>query len=313
MRSFRDAIVRRIAGSRGFRITAEGRWFLLITLGVGIAAMNTGNNLLYLALGMNLSLVILSGLLSESSLRGLRVEVKPVTEAFAGRDAYIAVTCSAASKRFPGFSPDVRLSLDGRHPVVRFPDVRPGREATRLVPFRFGRRGEVPPPEGRVSTLFPFGLFEKSAPISAGLSLVVYPEPADSPLPGESQDAEGPEKVPAASGRPGPWILGAREMVPSDAMRDIHWKASARLGKWMAKEREKEAGAAMDLVVPRDLPPEEFERALSRACGLVLRWEREGRPYRIRIGDGPGVGPECPGRRTAALSLLALAAADSAR
>ncbi len=50
---------------RRLRITFEGKAFLLITLGVGAAAINTGNNLLYLAFSMNLSLIVVSGFLSE--------------------------------------------------------------------------------------------------------------------------------------------------------------------------------------------------------------------------------------------------------
>jgi len=37
---------------RKLKFTREGKYFLGITLGVGFAAINTGNNLLYLLLGM---------------------------------------------------------------------------------------------------------------------------------------------------------------------------------------------------------------------------------------------------------------------
>ena len=45
---------------RKLKFTREGKYFLGITLGVGFAAINTGNNLLYLLLGMMLSLIIVS-------------------------------------------------------------------------------------------------------------------------------------------------------------------------------------------------------------------------------------------------------------
>ena len=44
-----------------------------MTLLVGFGAINTGNNLLYLLLGMMLALILLSGVLSETTLRKLRV------------------------------------------------------------------------------------------------------------------------------------------------------------------------------------------------------------------------------------------------
>ena len=43
---------------RRLKFTREGKFFVGITLGVGFAAINTGNNLLYLLLGMLLALII---------------------------------------------------------------------------------------------------------------------------------------------------------------------------------------------------------------------------------------------------------------
>ena len=56
---------RRLRPPRKLKITREGKYFIGITFGVGFAAINTGNNLLYLLLGMLLSLIVVSGVLSE--------------------------------------------------------------------------------------------------------------------------------------------------------------------------------------------------------------------------------------------------------
>ena len=58
---------------RKLKFTREGKYYLGITLGVGFAAINTGNNLLYLLLGMLLSLMLVSGVMSDLSLRRLTV------------------------------------------------------------------------------------------------------------------------------------------------------------------------------------------------------------------------------------------------
>ena len=65
------AALRRMGPNRRIRFTAQGIWITLLTLGVGFAALNTGNNLLYLVLGMMLTLIGVSGLLSERSLQRL--------------------------------------------------------------------------------------------------------------------------------------------------------------------------------------------------------------------------------------------------
>jgi uncharacterized protein (DUF58 family) len=101
-----------------------------------------------------------------------------------------------------------------------------------------------------------------------------------------------------------------REHLPGDALRDVHWKASARLGRLVVKERERgRRREATIRVEPRE-EGERFEGELSRACGSVVSFAREGRPFRLLAAghvvadDGGG------GSRDEALSLLALLRAD---
>ena len=56
---------------RSTSVTSEGVQFLLFTMAIGIAAINTGNNLFYLLLAMMLSLVLISGIAAEYCLRRL--------------------------------------------------------------------------------------------------------------------------------------------------------------------------------------------------------------------------------------------------
>ena len=52
---------------------AVGKYFLGITLGVGFAAINSGANLLHAIFGALMALILGSGVLSESTLRRVRV------------------------------------------------------------------------------------------------------------------------------------------------------------------------------------------------------------------------------------------------
>ena len=80
-------IHRRMSPPRALTATRAGKFMVGITLGVGFGAVNTGNNLLFLLLGMMLSLILASGILSEAVLRGLDVSRDPPTRCFAGREA----------------------------------------------------------------------------------------------------------------------------------------------------------------------------------------------------------------------------------
>ncbi|HBO70544.1 MAG TPA: hypothetical protein DD658_10690 [Deltaproteobacteria bacterium] len=297
---------------RSLRITFSGKGFIALTLGVGAAAVNTGNNLLYLAFSMNLSLIILSGILSEGSIRGVRVAIRHASEAFAGRPSFLVLTCSAPGKRFPAVSLAVTPGPPVACGTVRFPVIPPGGSADRVVEWRPSRRGSVPPFSCTISTRFPFGLFEKSRRLMVpASSLLVYPEPESSGATELLRSGELPDGGQTPAGRQGPMVRGAREHMPADPVREIHWKASAKRGRWMVKEREAEPDRVVDIRVPLSSPEEQLERHLSRACGLVLRLEREGRLYRLRIGRGPSVEPSQADRRRRALFFLATAEAES--
>src|SRR5436305_8450931 len=69
------------------RLTKIGTSFVLFTVCAGFAAINTGNNSLYIGLSFMLGALMLSGVASKGGLKHLRVELESVDEAWAGRVA----------------------------------------------------------------------------------------------------------------------------------------------------------------------------------------------------------------------------------
>jgi len=65
------------------RPTKEGVTFLGLSLFVGFAALNTGNNLLYLTFGMMLSFIVASGIISMINLSMIEVKFDPPEDVFA--------------------------------------------------------------------------------------------------------------------------------------------------------------------------------------------------------------------------------------
>src|SRR3989442_3032730 len=94
--------------------TRDGWWCLGAALGLGFAAINTGNNLLYLLVSMLLGLVVVSGILSEQSIRGLRVEPLPPGELFAGRPALLAARILNRKRSRTSYSVTLEVA-DGGH------------------------------------------------------------------------------------------------------------------------------------------------------------------------------------------------------
>src|SRR6195256_4269106 len=248
---------RYFSAPRTLRPTREGWWCLLGAVGVGFAAVSTGNNLLYLLEAMLLGLVVVSGLLSEMSMRGLHLALRVPDEVFAGRPALFAVAIVNGKRRLPSYS--LALAAPGHGEIVRYlPRLRAGEE--RLLPWEttFPARGRERLPALRVTTRFPFGLFAKSAPVAVDAEIIGYPAPR----------AVFPS--PRRAGR-GHGLRNLREYRAGDDPRLIHWRLSAKRRALVVRELEEETTLDARLVLTgrgeRDVA--QREQALSEAAGLA--------------------------------------------
>jgi uncharacterized protein (DUF58 family) len=271
---------------RTLRPTREGWWCLLSAVGVGFAAVSTGNNLLYLLEAMLLGLVVVSGLLSEMSMRGLRVGLRLPDEVFAGRSALFAVTIANGKRRLPSYS--LALSAPGYGEIVRYlPRLRAGEERLIAWETTFPSRGRERLPALRVTTRFPFGLFAKSAPVVVDAEIVVYP--ALRPVPPEAwRRAQGTISTsPRRAGR-GHGLRNLREYRAGDDPRLIHWRLSAKRRALVVRELEEETAldARLVLVGTGTRDAERRERALSEAASLARALLRAGAA--VGLG-GPGL------------------------
>jgi len=77
---------RRMREALDFEVTRAGVLYAIVVLLIGIAALNTGNNLLYIIVAAMLSAIGVSGIASAVSLRGLQLELKLPDHIFAGTE-----------------------------------------------------------------------------------------------------------------------------------------------------------------------------------------------------------------------------------
>jgi len=157
--------LRYLAKRRTIRLTSEGIRFLLFTIAIGVAAINTGNNLFYLLLAMMLSLVVISGLLSEQCLRRLDFH-RHVPDLILANDP-TTVTLSVTNRNtwLPSFSLKL-LDVAAGQDLDRglFVDHLPPQRSVLLsYPILATARGRLRLECVRAETLFPFGLFLKRA------------------------------------------------------------------------------------------------------------------------------------------------------
>ncbi|MBN1945821.1 MAG: DUF58 domain-containing protein [Bradymonadales bacterium] len=312
---------------RRLRFTRQGKWFVTMTVMVGFGAINTGNNLLYLTLGMMLGLIVVSGIMSETALRRIHAERISFGAVFCGEQARLEYRVTNGKRRIPSFSIEVEELLDpsrpggdgqfsGRHwKASRWRPVEKQHWAPRchvvMVPPAGRRvvRGRVTPPQRglfrfhalKLSTLFPFGFFEKSLEIGQDLTLMVFPRRVAGLRPRLFGLRSQGEQAPIQIGR-GMEYYGLKDYQVGEDVRAIHWKVSARRGTLVVREVEQERHRTMTLAIPNQLPPggddqsrESLERAIEVVAAMAERYLAQAYAVtlvtlngRVPAGTGPG-------------------------
>lgn len=278
--------------------------FVLVTLGVGAAAVNTGNNLLYLVLGLMLSLIVLSGVLSDLVLWSIRARRALPARAFAGSPCVIELALANDKRWLPSFSIEVEDQAEAEHTDRRCYFLKVAARAEQVAAYRRtpSRRGVLVLSRFRLSTRYPFGMFEKWRLIEDRAELLVYPALVPVVAP-EIEDSLSADDRGLVRRGHGPEVAGLREHRDGDDARAIHWRRTAALGKLVVRERERESGSRLTIVLDTARPDGAdeawhiaLELAISRAASLADRALRRGAAvdFVARNGASPIVLPGWP-------------------
>lgn len=273
----------------------EGRGFAirfgLLAACLALAAVNTGNNLLYLVLSLMIALVAVGWGLASRSLRRLDVHVRAPDQVEAGRPFLVGVEIAGRPGRLP--SPWARASLEGLEadlPALDLPALPPGGRSVACATGRVARRGIHRDLRLELITSYPFGLLARRRSVPCAEPLVVTPRrfairhlrlpvPDDRGSRGASRPGEGTD------------LFNIRDYTPEDDARRIDWKASARVNRPMLREFEREREASLDLVLDerpsREAPPGAFDRMMETAASILDHCRDAGIRARLIVaGDG---------------------------
>jgi uncharacterized protein (DUF58 family) len=265
-----------------YRTTREGRAFLATTVGVGLAAINTGNNLLFLVFGFMMSLIVLSGVMNNIVLRGVRVHRSLPERAHVGSTCLIEIVVRNEKRRMPSYSLEVEDLATGASGTRRCYFLKIGagveeRASYRRVPER---RGWLSFHGLRVATRYPFGIGEKWRLFEDPGKLLVYPALLSDELVAPDLASLGQDTATSKLG-PGTEIGGLRGYQEGDEARAIHWTRSAAFGRLVVHEKHRDASSHLAIVLdnkrPNGAPPawnDAFERAISRVAALAVAAHR---------------------------------------
>jgi uncharacterized protein (DUF58 family) len=273
-----------------YKVTREGLVFLVGIALVTFAAMNTGNNLLFMVLAVLLAALLISGLLSRIVLGGIEVRLELPQHIFAQRATTAVVELRNVKNMAPSFSvalvSDVSPAAGKKsapapgQPIldrpVYFPHIPHLQAVRQTVELTFPHRGIYRQDRLGLRTRFPFGFLQKTRRVDSAIEAVVFPriQPTEEffeVLPLVSGELESYQR-----GR-GNDLYAIRDYQLNDNARHVDWKASARTGALQVKEfaREDERRVMLvfdpyvDLQAGGEKAAEQFERAVTLCAGLA--------------------------------------------
>ena len=257
------------------RITNFGLGYILMCLVVAIGATNTGNNGLYLVLAGMLAAMIVSGVISRRNVRGVSCEIEPVGEVVAGRPSLLKVRFE--NRLAAGTAQGLFFLQEGLAGPLWVEPLKPGERREVFVEGVFPRRGVYDRVDAGLLSRFPLGLFRKYRHARLAREVVVYPSPEASAVPEvPPEDSRGGRPHPRRRGG-GSDIRTLRDFVAGDDPRDLHWKQSARMRRWIVREREAERDRVIFLTVDNAVSDPagpaalaDLERRISRCAGQAL-------------------------------------------
>src|SRR5579871_2682439 len=178
----RRVAVERMRESFDYDVTRAGIIYVLVTVVVGIAALNTGNNLLYIVVAAMLGAILVSGIVSAWVLRYLELDVRLPEHVFAGRPVMGRIVLTNPRRFLPSFSIRVLSTRKKRKKPAKqwqweattfaFPFNRPSEQQwLRLPDRRLKRVTLLPSPPGIFEGMAYFPFVPPQAELSADLQL----------------------------------------------------------------------------------------------------------------------------------------------
>ncbi len=255
--------------------TRGGLVFGMVLFTMLLGALNYSNNMGFALAFLLTAVTVISIHHTQRNLAGLRLTVEGCEPVFAGE----AMECGVRIVN-EGRSARWQINAGPAGSATPPADLPAGGSTVLRLCLPTSRRGTQACPVIRISTRYPFGLFEAWGLLYPERELMVYPAPAAQlaeALPAASADLEHSGETLHGSDE----FVGLRVPVAGESPARMAWKTLARSGQLLAKDFRSGAGSTWfdwDTLNAKDT-----ETRLSRLAGWVLAAERSGARYELRL------------------------------
>jgi uncharacterized protein (DUF58 family) len=274
--------------------TIPGLVLLTMILAIGMAAYNTGNNILFITLALLLSSLVLSGVLAWLNFTGTEWRLVAVPPFRAGQESEVVVELRNRKKLLPTyalwFDLEARAAQTGTRLYLRR-RLEVGGTDRLAWTFRPPRRGQETLLLSGVGSLFPFGFLRKTMGATVRREVKVWPARVACSFTGAAAARFQMESKEVAKPGGGSDLLGLRRYRAGDSHRRIHWKASARVRQLLVRQNATEGAETFALWLETTetlwTRPEQFELLCRLAGTLAEDLFRIGRLDSVAIDSEP--------------------------
>lgn len=275
--------------------TATGFVLIMVCLGIGAAAYNAGgsSNILFLALSILFSSILLSGVLSSMNFRGILWRLSPASHLRAEEPAEIGIEVLNTKKHLPSFSLilQVRAPLTAETSQLYLDRSLPPLQIRELTwEFVPSKRGHERLQVAALESSYPFGFLRKFVHSNAAREVMIWPARVAYEF--RVPETRAARTVGANVRRPGAGeqLYNIRPYQPGDQQRMVHWKATARNQRLMVRQVMDERQQGFFMVVEsskaRWANEEQFELMVSLAGSLAEDLFRDERLTGYTINNG---------------------------
>lgn len=279
---------------RRYHIHLPGILFVGVTALLGIGAINSQNNMLFLVFGLCLGAMIVSGLLSGSMMMGLRLRRLAIPDAVVGQPLRIGYLIRSQTRHLPAHALLITERFHAEEPPP-FPirnacvvKVGPGERIKAYSTTTPTQRGKLSLSRIQASSSFPFGIFRKSVSIDQPAEILVLPRtrPVRRDLFYSIASHRFSASAPATNRRGiGNEFWGIREYVPGDSARLIAWRSAARTGELVVRQHTESPLSRIRVVLlfAPDRPEDHHEAIIEAGASTIRGAIESGIPVALSI------------------------------
>ena len=279
--------------------------YSIIVLAVLISAFLYGERMMYVSLVVLIVLPVLSYVFTHVLLRNLSITQDVPTTIIKGAQDSLCVNVNNHSPMLFG---NIECLFLGDGFAVEAPEalnirVRPFRSTVHAVKFKINYRGEYQLGLGTVQTMDLMGLFSLKHKFNKKVSVIVLPRvldltdfPLAANLMTEANSRFDIRDEDYAT------ISDIRPYMPTDSIKRVHWKLTAKRNEWIVKIFQSNALNRVSIILDSAKLPVEYkegvaleDRMVEISLGLARFCLMRGMPVDFMVGKGHKSSGQGPG------------------